>query len=393
MPKEVWGGVAGQTYAALNEEFANGNVVMYESGSWQIGQFAKTIGDAFDWWAMPAPCGPAACSGLPGGAGRGGGQIHAAPGGGGARDGMAGERAGHEGVRRAHAVHPRPQGARREGPRLPDRQCERQARARRLRRGDGEVRAGRQAHAGLQVGGRDLRRRPSPAWARSWPARSRSTTPMRASPRTSSRRSPRPAIAQADLARWSDARAGSGAGSPDARPIGAASAADMRRGPRPAPAHPGTAAAARRSAADAGDRRSDGLAAAARRPRRHGRRAARAEHARSSACSCSLPLAHQRRLFLHRRPGDLPREPHLRRARPVPHAVRLRELPGAADLPAGRLLARGPQHRLLRRRRRSRRWSSSRSSRRWCSIARCGRAASGARCSSSRCCCRRSSSR
>jgi alpha-1,4-digalacturonate transport system substrate-binding protein len=69
MPKEVWGGVAGQTYAALNEEFANANVVMYESGSWQIGQFAKTIGDAFDWWAVPAPCGPAACSGLPGGAG------------------------------------------------------------------------------------------------------------------------------------------------------------------------------------------------------------------------------------------------------------------------------------------------------------------------------------
>jgi alpha-1,4-digalacturonate transport system substrate-binding protein len=68
MPKEVWGGVAGQTYAALNEEFANANVVMYESGSWQIGQFAATIGDAFDWWAVPAPCGPAACSGLPGGA-------------------------------------------------------------------------------------------------------------------------------------------------------------------------------------------------------------------------------------------------------------------------------------------------------------------------------------
>ncbi len=41
---------------------------MYKSGSWQIGQFAKTIGDAFDWWAIPAPCGPAACSGLPGGA-------------------------------------------------------------------------------------------------------------------------------------------------------------------------------------------------------------------------------------------------------------------------------------------------------------------------------------
>jgi alpha-1,4-digalacturonate transport system substrate-binding protein len=68
MPKEVWGGVAGRTYKALAEEFANANVVMYESGSWQIGQFSKTIGDSFDWWAIPNPCGPAACSGLPGGA-------------------------------------------------------------------------------------------------------------------------------------------------------------------------------------------------------------------------------------------------------------------------------------------------------------------------------------
>jgi alpha-1,4-digalacturonate transport system substrate-binding protein len=38
------------------------------SGSWQIPQFAKNIGDAFDWWAVPAPCGPAACTGMPGGA-------------------------------------------------------------------------------------------------------------------------------------------------------------------------------------------------------------------------------------------------------------------------------------------------------------------------------------
>ena len=113
MPKEVWGGVAGQTYAALNEEFANANVVMYESGSWQIGQFAKTIGDAFDWWAVPAPCGPAACSGLPGGAAVVAVKYTAASGRGGARDGVAGERADHEGVRRAHAVHPGPQGARR----------------------------------------------------------------------------------------------------------------------------------------------------------------------------------------------------------------------------------------------------------------------------------------
>lgn len=69
MPREIWGGVAGQTYKAVNEEFVNGNVVMYMSGSWQIGQFAKTIGDNFDWWAVPEPCGPAACTGIPGGAG------------------------------------------------------------------------------------------------------------------------------------------------------------------------------------------------------------------------------------------------------------------------------------------------------------------------------------
>ena len=37
------------------------------SGSWQIGRFANEVGDDFDWWAVPAPCGPAACTGMPGG--------------------------------------------------------------------------------------------------------------------------------------------------------------------------------------------------------------------------------------------------------------------------------------------------------------------------------------
>jgi alpha-1,4-digalacturonate transport system substrate-binding protein len=41
---------------------------MYESGSWQISQFDKTVGTAFDWVAVPTPCGPANCSGMPGGA-------------------------------------------------------------------------------------------------------------------------------------------------------------------------------------------------------------------------------------------------------------------------------------------------------------------------------------
>ena len=68
MSKELWGRVSGTTYAGANEEFANAEVVMYMSGSWQVGQFAEQIGDAFDWWAVPNPCGDAACSGMPGGA-------------------------------------------------------------------------------------------------------------------------------------------------------------------------------------------------------------------------------------------------------------------------------------------------------------------------------------
>ncbi|MCP4315460.1 MAG: carbohydrate ABC transporter substrate-binding protein [Hyphomicrobiales bacterium] len=68
MPKELWGSVSGSQYLGANEDFANANVAMYMSGSWQIPQFADKIGDAFDWWAVPAPCGPAACTGMPGGA-------------------------------------------------------------------------------------------------------------------------------------------------------------------------------------------------------------------------------------------------------------------------------------------------------------------------------------
>ena len=68
MSKELWGSVSGSTYLGANEDFANANVVMYMSGSWQIPQFTSTIGDAFDWWAVPAPCGASACTGMPGGA-------------------------------------------------------------------------------------------------------------------------------------------------------------------------------------------------------------------------------------------------------------------------------------------------------------------------------------
>ena len=68
MSKQVWGAAGGATYRGANEEFVNGQVVVYISGSWQVPQFVKTIGDAFDWQAVPQPCGPAACTGMPGGA-------------------------------------------------------------------------------------------------------------------------------------------------------------------------------------------------------------------------------------------------------------------------------------------------------------------------------------
>lgn len=68
MTKELWGSVSGSTYVSAHEEFSNSQVVMYMSGSWQVSQFAEIIGDAFDWWAVPQPCGPATCTGMPGGA-------------------------------------------------------------------------------------------------------------------------------------------------------------------------------------------------------------------------------------------------------------------------------------------------------------------------------------
>ena len=68
MPKEVWGGVGGSTYRDAFEEFANGRVVLYLSGSWQIKRMETQIGKNFDWIVAPNPCGPGACTGLPGGA-------------------------------------------------------------------------------------------------------------------------------------------------------------------------------------------------------------------------------------------------------------------------------------------------------------------------------------
>ena len=68
MPKEVWGGVGGSQYRDAFEEFANGRVVVYYSGSWQIKRMDTQVTKAFDWAVAPAPCGPAGCTAMPGGA-------------------------------------------------------------------------------------------------------------------------------------------------------------------------------------------------------------------------------------------------------------------------------------------------------------------------------------
>ena len=68
MPKEVWGGQGGGGYRDAFEEFANGQIVLYLSGSWQTARMEKQIGDGFEWQVVSNPCGPAACTGMPGGA-------------------------------------------------------------------------------------------------------------------------------------------------------------------------------------------------------------------------------------------------------------------------------------------------------------------------------------
>jgi len=70
MARDVWASQGGSTYADAAQEFINGEVVFYYSGSWQVGRMDEQVGDFFDWKAVGSPCGPAgACSGMPGGAG------------------------------------------------------------------------------------------------------------------------------------------------------------------------------------------------------------------------------------------------------------------------------------------------------------------------------------
>lgn len=66
--KDVWVSAAGSTYRAAADDFINGQLAFYYSGSWQVANLATKIGNSFDWVAVGSPCGPAACTGMPGGA-------------------------------------------------------------------------------------------------------------------------------------------------------------------------------------------------------------------------------------------------------------------------------------------------------------------------------------
>lgn len=68
MNKETWVSASGTTYRPAADDFINAQIAFYYSGSWQIANLSTKIGKNFDWVATGTPCGPSACSGLPGGA-------------------------------------------------------------------------------------------------------------------------------------------------------------------------------------------------------------------------------------------------------------------------------------------------------------------------------------
>ncbi len=69
MPPDVWPAASGTRWKNGADPFINGDSVMYISGSWMVPRAMTDIGDRFEWIVPPQPCGPAACSAMPGGAG------------------------------------------------------------------------------------------------------------------------------------------------------------------------------------------------------------------------------------------------------------------------------------------------------------------------------------
>jgi alpha-1,4-digalacturonate transport system substrate-binding protein len=68
MPMDLWGAVGGTTHLDRFSDFMNGKVVFYFGGSWSLFLMDRTVGDAFDWKVVDAPCGTAGCVLMPGGA-------------------------------------------------------------------------------------------------------------------------------------------------------------------------------------------------------------------------------------------------------------------------------------------------------------------------------------
>ncbi|ASY66142.1 ABC transporter, substrate binding protein (plasmid) [Sinorhizobium sojae CCBAU 05684] len=69
MARDVWAGQGGGSYRDAAQEFINGELVYYYSGSWQTGRFDEQIADSFDWQVVGSPCGEGGCTGMPGGSG------------------------------------------------------------------------------------------------------------------------------------------------------------------------------------------------------------------------------------------------------------------------------------------------------------------------------------
>lgn len=67
MPPDLWPSVSGSRWKNGGELFENADTAFLMSGSWIIPRFARSIGTDFDWRAVPHPCGPGGCTGIPGG--------------------------------------------------------------------------------------------------------------------------------------------------------------------------------------------------------------------------------------------------------------------------------------------------------------------------------------
>lgn len=67
MPPDLWPSASGSRWKNGGELFENADTAFLMSGSFIIPRFARSIGSDFDWRAIPHPCGPAGCTGIPGG--------------------------------------------------------------------------------------------------------------------------------------------------------------------------------------------------------------------------------------------------------------------------------------------------------------------------------------